>query len=236
MSYSSSDSSNPALPRKQSLSSLQAPTMSPREIGIPSPRTRVGYTPSFDGVLNGGDSWVARRRASEASQKPGGNPTSLGGENDLNERAEGIKEEKEEENDGNRPLQDPSSGVRDINPSTSNGLGSSLGAKDVGGLTGGIGRLSLNTNISSPVDSVQNYSGVGAPPSLIDPASIEWSYKDPTGTVQGKSRTKFRQTFGLIPLPRSFPCGLNAEMVRRRLLHPGPSHETDASGHELDDT
>ncbi|KAF7367313.1 GYF domain-containing protein [Mycena sanguinolenta] len=52
-------------PRKLSLSSTQGP-MSPRDTALPSPRTRLGHTPTFDGVLNGGESWVARRRASEA--------------------------------------------------------------------------------------------------------------------------------------------------------------------------
>lgn len=190
MAFPSPDSPNPAIPRKQSLSSLQAPAMSPREVGVPSPRTRVGYTPSFDGVLNGGDSWVARRRASEASQKPGGGH---GGENDFSEKTERIKEEKEEENDSAGPLRNSSSGALDNGAPSSNEFGGFHIAKGVGDLAGGIGQLSLNTNISSPVDNIQNHSAIGAPPGLIDLASVEWSYKDPTGTIQGESRTKRAQ-------------------------------------------
>ncbi|KXN81095.1 GYF domain-containing protein mpd2 [Leucoagaricus sp. SymC.cos] len=189
---SNADSPNPALPRKQSLSSLQAPVMSPREIGLPSPRTRVGYTPSFDGVLNGGDSWVARRRTSETSQKPGGSATGLHGESDFSEKAEGIKEEKEEV-DGSGPVLDSLDGAQDSSPSTSTGISGSQNAKDVDNLAGGVGQLSLNTNISNPVDNVQNHSGIGTPPGLVDPPSIEWSYKDPTGTVQGPFSAELMQ-------------------------------------------
>ncbi|KAJ7071433.1 hypothetical protein C8F01DRAFT_1014546 [Mycena amicta] len=55
-------SSDQLAPRRLSLSNTQAP-LSP---ALPSPRTRFGHTPTFDGVLNGGESWVARRRLSEA--------------------------------------------------------------------------------------------------------------------------------------------------------------------------
>lgn len=158
--------------------------MSPREMGLPSPRTRVGYTPSFDGVLNGGEPWVARRRASEASQRPGGNPTSFVGEGDTHERTEGIKEEREEENDERRPLQDPSPGGLDNNSSLENELGGQS-TKGASSLVHGVGSLSLNTNIPSPVDGPPKHPGIGAPPGLGDLGNIEWSYKDPTGTVQG---------------------------------------------------
>ncbi|KAF7320163.1 GYF domain-containing protein [Mycena kentingensis (nom. inval.)] len=56
------ESSDSLAPRRLSLSGTQAP-QSP---ALPSPRTRFGHTPGFDGVLNGGESWVARRRLSEA--------------------------------------------------------------------------------------------------------------------------------------------------------------------------
>ncbi|KAF5356065.1 hypothetical protein D9756_004015 [Leucocoprinus leucothites] len=189
---STTDSPNPGLPKKQSLSSLQAPAMSPRELGQPSPRTRVGYTPGFDGVLSGGDSWVARRRASEASQKPGGYPFGVSGDSDIGERAERIKEEKEEENSG-RPAHNSPPGAHDNRPSSTNGVGGSQNAINVGNLAGGFGQLSLNTNLSNPVDNVQSFSSVGAPPGLVDPARVEWSYKDPTGTIQGPFSAELMQ-------------------------------------------
>ncbi|KAF7310551.1 GYF domain-containing protein [Mycena chlorophos] len=55
-------SSDQLAPRRLSLSNTQTP-VSP---ALPSPRTRFGQPPTFDGVLNGGESWVARRRLSEA--------------------------------------------------------------------------------------------------------------------------------------------------------------------------
>lgn len=124
---------------------------------------------------------MARRRASEASQKLGGNTTSLGGDSDFNERTDGIKEENEEEN-GIGSL----SGAQDSSFSTSNGFGGSQSAKSVDNIASGVGQLSLNTNISNPIDSAQNPSSIGVPPGFVDPASVEWSYKDPTGTIQGK--------------------------------------------------
>ena len=154
--------------------------MPPREAGQPSPRTRVSYTLGFDGVLNGGDSWVAKRRPSETSQKSVTN-LGAGGDDNLGDRTEGIKEEKEEENGESRLVQSSLPGMHDNSPFSSNGVdGSQI---DVGSLAGGVGQLSLNTNVSNPVDNVQNHSSIGAPPGLVN---VEWSYKDPTGTVQGE--------------------------------------------------
>jgi len=170
---SSSDSPNSALLKRQSLSNVQVSVIPPRELGTPSSRTRVAYASGFDGVLNGGDSWVAKRRFSEASQKLG---TNLGaeGDGDHHDRTEGIKEEIEEENSGSRFVQGSLSEM-------SNEVdGSQI---DVGSLAGDVGQLSLNTNISNPVDNVQNHSSFGAPPGLVN---VDWSYKDPTGTIQGE--------------------------------------------------
>jgi len=177
---SSSDFPNSAVLKKQSLSSVQVPVIPPREVGQPSSRTRVAYASGFDGVLNGGDSWVAKRRSSEASQKLGANLGVEGG-GDHGDRTEGIKEEIEEENSGSRFVQSSLSEMHDNSPFLSNEVdGSQI---DVGSLAGGVGQLSLNTNISNPVDDVQNHSSFGAPPGLVN---VEWSYKDPTGTIQGE--------------------------------------------------
>lgn len=127
---------------------------------------------------------MARRRASEASQRPGGNTANHGGDGDTHERTEGIKEEREEEVDERRSLQDSSPGVADNNSSPSHEP-DVQSAKDPSSLVHGVGQLSLNTNISSPIDGPQKHPGIGAPPGLGDLASIEWSYKDPTGTIQG---------------------------------------------------
>ncbi|EKM83628.1 hypothetical protein AGABI1DRAFT_123958 [Agaricus bisporus var. burnettii JB137-S8] len=186
---SNADSPNLTLPKKQSLSSLQTSVMSPREVGLPSPRNRIGHTPSFDGVLNGGDSWVARRRASDALPKPG----THAGENDSSERADKIKEVKEEDNDGAGSSRNSPSGLPDNGASGGNEPDRARGMKDMANVTGGIGQLSLNTDVSSLVENTQNQSAIGALPGLTDLASVEWSYKDPTGTIQGPFRADLMQ-------------------------------------------
>lgn len=183
--------------------------MSPRDVGLPSPRNRVGHTPSFDGVLNGGDSWVARRRASDALQKHG----VPGGENDMNERTGKINEVKEEENDGVGSLRNFSSELPDIGPSSSNEPDRVYAMKDMASVAGGIGQLSLDTDVSSLIDITQNQLAIGALPGLTDLASVEWSYKDPTGTIQGELGP-LSQKYILIDLsPRPLPRGSDAEMV-----------------------
>src|ERR1700683_1678042 len=83
------------VPRRQSLSSSQGPLASPRDAALPSPRTRMGFGPGFDGVLSGGDSWIARRKAAEALAKSTGAPRGEpAGETDA--KAVEIKEEDEE--------------------------------------------------------------------------------------------------------------------------------------------
>ncbi|KAL0576818.1 kinesin-like protein, partial [Marasmius crinis-equi] len=97
----STDQAPTLAPRKLSLSGQQ-PLGSPRDVGLPSPR-RLGHTPSFDGVLNGGESWVARRRASEGLGKIAGVTREPSGEeNEIREeeeegRAEADKETKPQE-------------------------------------------------------------------------------------------------------------------------------------------
>ncbi|KZV76924.1 hypothetical protein PENSPDRAFT_621850 [Peniophora sp. CONT] len=66
----SSDTGGMSLPIPRKLSLTGAQLGSPRESAMPSPRTRGPVTPGgIDGVLSGaGDSWMARRRASEAGK------------------------------------------------------------------------------------------------------------------------------------------------------------------------
>ena len=181
------------LPRKLSQSSLQAPLLSPRE-ALPSPRTRIPGTAGIDGVLS--DSWSVRRRPSEGGLKVGGR-TGEPGENQDNPQASGIKEEEEEQQyasadgDGGRtngagqpsqqeaPPESPQVGRGDVN--TDN-------------VSAGVGKLSLNTqgnnvtadnaNNTAPHTPVENVT-TGPPPGIVDLSTVEWSYLDPQGQVQG---------------------------------------------------
>ncbi|TFK36780.1 hypothetical protein BDQ12DRAFT_724615 [Crucibulum laeve] len=175
------------IPRKQSLSNLQAPMMSPRDGGQPSPRTRGGYTPGFDGVLSSGESWVARRRASEASLKAGASARE-GGEH---HEEKVIREEKEEEEiSGPHPTVkssriSPSPGSQQLQPDNQQ--------------SGDFSETVRGTNIEQfPGNNIAEtlpggLRNVGPPPGLQDLASIEWSYKDPSGQVQGPFRADLMQ-------------------------------------------
>lgn len=177
----------PALLRKPSLSALQTPTLSPRE----APRSRVGYTPSFDGVLNNGDSWVARRRTSEASMKLGTGPSRETNDVQLGIMGSGIREEKEEEPRKSIQLPPPSDDSN-IFVSSSPRVHSEE-ARMFATANANVATLQTSSQMNSfsvngtnnsdpfPVDRAD----IGPPPGLVDLAAIEWSYKDPTGQIQG---------------------------------------------------
>ncbi|KAJ3516789.1 hypothetical protein NLJ89_g912 [Agrocybe chaxingu] len=173
------------IPRKPSLSALQGPALSPREA---SPRTRVGYTPNFDGVLNSGESWVARRRASEASMKPANGQ--IREELDPGAKA-GILEEKEDEPAGiSRTHQADGSFL----PSSSSPrILSAEPQQYVGNANNANNRNAFSLNGTTSAYSQPNQAEAGPPPGLVDLAAVEWSYKDPTGQVQGPFRADLMQ-------------------------------------------
>ncbi|KAJ3767353.1 hypothetical protein FB446DRAFT_696431 [Lentinula raphanica] len=166
----------PLLPRKLSLSN-QSPNINSRESGMPSPRNRLGHTPGFDGILNGGESWVARRRASEGLvAKAPANPARDPGE-DSKELE--IREEDEENIMTSKPRPDPP-----------------LGSNDKSQLLGGItmqkpDKPEPGATLDAPgIQSIANSpastsASIGLPPGIVDPSTVEWSYLDPQGQVQG---------------------------------------------------
>lgn len=184
------DTIMPTLPRKPSLSSLQGPTLSPRDM---SPRTRVGYTSNFDGVLNNGESWTARRRIAEASLKIAAAASGRdSGDNPLN-KPSGIREEQEDEQDpGSQSFQtdnqnffaSSSPNLHTEEPRQYETAGGGLDNPNSVPQTGSFG---LN-GASNPTQFVNNHVGVGPPPGLVDLAAVEWSYKDPSGQIQGAPR------------------------------------------------
>ena len=176
------------LPRKPSLSSMQGPLASPRDAPLPSPRVRVGS--GFDGVLDG--SWTAKRRAAEGLAKSGNRTDSK----DVQDK--GIKEEEEE----TQPTVDPGA-----NPPKEN----SNGAQQSNG------SMQLNEEDTLTSQGVPSQdSAPSVPPGIAnpDPASIEWSYLDPQGQIQGtiyRCRSLFRISF--CRHHRPIPRGYHAEMV-----------------------
>ena len=154
------------IPRKLSLTGAQLG--SPRESAMPSPRTRGPLTPGgIDGVLSGGgDSWMARRRASAAGNTPrGDDPANTGG-------GEKIKEEDETGADN-------SDNWRAKAPRTGAGGGAGEGED-------GLKREGKDEPVANGAVAPAPANAPAKPPGLpLDVAAIEWQYLDPQGNVQG---------------------------------------------------
>ncbi|KAF8807684.1 hypothetical protein BYT27DRAFT_7189775 [Phlegmacium glaucopus] len=188
---SSPDPTTLAISRNPSLSTLQNPTLSSRETAS---RPRVGYTPSFDGVLNNGESWVARRRASEASLKSGNAPGHDVIDGQQAPKAFGIQEEKED--DSGQKLE---VNIADQSPylssphllSEDHQFVIATDAHDPFKLPQG-SRLHRNESPSSTL-YVHERVEVPPPPGCPDLLAVEWSYKDPTGQIQGPFRADLMQ-------------------------------------------
>ena len=170
------------MPRRQSLSSGQGPLNSPRD-AAPSPRSRVGHGPGFDGVLGGGDTWVSRRKAAEGlSRTTSSSFTDLGGDSDP--KGVEIKEEEEEHSDPAVPM--------DKNPSESgngvevaNGSSGDHGVQPVAQALDDLALGGSNTVSNGSGASYSNFPHPSPPQPLVDLANVEWSYLDPQGNVQG---------------------------------------------------
>lgn len=146
----------------------------------------------FDGVLS--DSWSSRRRTSEGFGKGGARPGEAGDPQD-GPKATGIKEEEEEgrdtQTDAKLPTGLPNSSLSDpppLSPAVVNGavptqirsdsLSTSVSSLSLGARTRSTDRIGLAT-----ADNVPS----GPPPGITDPTTIEWSYLDPQGQVQGET-------------------------------------------------
>ncbi|KAF8167830.1 hypothetical protein B0H34DRAFT_683221 [Crassisporium funariophilum] len=180
------------IPRKPSLSTLQTVALSPRDAPA---RTRVGYTPSFDGVLNSGESWVARRRASEASMKLGNASGRDVIDNLQHTQGSGILEEKEGKNGSN--LQLDHEGEGSYFPSSPNVVNErSRHHTPMGVASDKLNMANNHPHINKlPSSTVYGQERVeaGPPAGLVDLNAVEWSYKDPTGQIQGPFRADLMQ-------------------------------------------
>lgn len=161
------------MPRKPALSTLPVPgVLSPT-----SPRTRIGYTHNFDGVLNSGESWVSRRRYSEASLKVSG--TEFQTEDSASKPA-GIAEVKEEDSATAVRVR-KEEGAAFLSPTSASAIPTThsepSATKDTSEHISGTASLPT---------TYRDYQDIGQSSATVDLAAVEWSYKDPTGQVQGK--------------------------------------------------
>ncbi|KAG6812057.1 hypothetical protein H0H92_004588 [Tricholoma furcatifolium] len=177
------------IPRKQSLSNL--PPASPRD-AAPSPRRGSGFASGFDGVLGGSESWVARRRASEASLKANtGTSREAGGTDHPPEgKTTDIREEEEDQSNNDRhAAEEP----RDPEHTTTEHAASSPSLVNGAYSTVEISNASLNVNGSGAPAPVNRPPASTSPAATVDLASVEWSYKDPSGQIQGPFKAELMQ-------------------------------------------
>lgn len=195
--YIFEDTPTLTMPRKQSLSSGQGPLASPRDAALPSPRTRMGFGPGFDGVLSSGDSWIARRKAAEGIAKSAGTTQEdAGGESDTK-----SKETKKEDEEPNIPAsKEPEDNFSAEQSSVSQSFNSLSTPNELvqESETQAVNKALIDLSLSnggqftselSPGGSTSISLATGLPPiaqNLQDLANVEWSYLDPQGNVQGE--------------------------------------------------
>ncbi|KAI9460165.1 hypothetical protein BJY52DRAFT_1186046 [Lactarius psammicola] len=202
------------IPRKLSLSSTQGPLGSPRDGSLPSPRTRGPVTPSFDGILNSGETWVSRRRASESGTRLNSGATRGDGDTEPQSgnrlKIDEVEEEQQRQS-GPRPdstgknafqnsdhSPDPSPGdspqgaTIPINDSaTSSPMNGPEGSTTFHGVTQPPAQVLVD---GLPAQSSANPAPVtAASQHAANPAGVEWSYLDPQGQVQGPFQAELMQ-------------------------------------------
>jgi PERQ amino acid-rich with GYF domain-containing protein len=199
----------PALtvPRKHSLSSTQGSLGAPRDASLPSARTRGSLTPGFDGILNSGETWTSRRRASESGTRLNSGIPLRGDGDGEPQSASRLKIDEEEEEHHRHSGSTPDPVGQDA---SSQNLGHPPGDSPQGvepSINNDVPLSSVNGNESPtscafhsatqpvPADVVTVQSSPNsapmttAPLPVANPASIEWSYLDPQGQVQGMTQT-----------------------------------------------
>ncbi|KAH6916760.1 hypothetical protein BKA70DRAFT_311024 [Coprinopsis sp. MPI-PUGE-AT-0042] len=166
---SNADSPTVPMARKQSLSSLHSPSVASRgTAALPSPRKGPGF-PSFDGVLSSGETWTVRRRTSEASLKAGGAARDAGGETE--DKPDAIPEDATNEQ-GDHARSNSLSKEGQAGPNVEN----------------------ANNSANNPSNGTQQAPATAAGgTSAQDLGAVEWSYKDPSGNIQGPFRADLMQ-------------------------------------------
>jgi PERQ amino acid-rich with GYF domain-containing protein len=183
----SEDQPQQTVPRKLSLSGSMSSSSSP----LPNPRVRVGFGSNFDGVLNGGDSWVARRKASEGLLKTGVTQVSRGEGDHQQDNQDGEVKDGEA---GRLCTERQESVVQQ-----SQGAISTDRLPDSRDIDASLAEVSTKTqslavepaSSHSVEDSPASIPPIGPPPGIQDLASVEWSYLDPQGHVQGWTKFNY---------------------------------------------
>ncbi|KAI0638961.1 hypothetical protein C8Q77DRAFT_1078578 [Trametes polyzona] len=171
----STDQAPLTIPRKLSLSNMQGALASPRDGALPSPRVRVGHTPGFDGVLS--ETWSARRRNADLAKAANGQNKG-DKEGDGDGRGNDIKEQEEEALHAANAAQKNGESGGGTKPNDNNNNNTTANR-----LNGQLEKLSINGLGDSQPPAAVNPNQ--PPPGLGDLSSVEWSYVDPQGNVQG---------------------------------------------------
>ncbi|KAI0761683.1 hypothetical protein BD413DRAFT_238921 [Trametes elegans] len=179
------DSTDPApltIPRKLSLSNMQGSLLSPRDGALPSPRVR--HTPGFDGVLS--ETWSARRRNADLA-KTGTAQNKDDKDGDGDTKGPDIKEQEEEALHAQAQI--PKTGANGGGTNAASGSTNTTTATE--SLNGQLSNLTINGQTDNQPAPAGNPND--PPPGLVDLASVEWSYLDPQGNVQGPFRADLMQ-------------------------------------------
>jgi PERQ amino acid-rich with GYF domain-containing protein len=188
-------------PRKLSLSSPQGPLGSPRDSGLPSPRTRGPLTPGFDGILNSGETWVSRRRTSESGTRLSSGIGPRADDDDELQSTSRLKIDEQEEEHHRQPESNDAPDPRDETVSSQNSGVPPMNAQGpeqpvvdntVSPSINGTERPASPT-FHSPTHPVPTENVPAQPLTPVtaasqpvtNPATVEWSYLDPQGQVQG---------------------------------------------------
>lgn len=196
-------------PRKLSLSSPQGPLGSPRDSGLPPPRTRGPLAPGFDGILNSGETRVSRRRTSESGTRLSSGIGLRADDDDELQSTSRLKIDERDEEQHCQPESNDAPNPRDetvssqnpgVPPMSSQGPEQSVVDNTVSPSINGTERPTFHSPTQPvPTESVpQPLTPVtAASQPVTNPATVEWSYLDPQGQVQGN-------TFP--PSPSQFPA------------------------------
>jgi len=168
-----------AIPRRLSLTSTSSPMgtpLSPTGAGLPSPRPRIG-----SGVLDGTpDSWRKREPVlPEERDEPGDVANGSFTDSDASRRSMAPSPPSVRGDDSGlgRRGEEISAAMNVLSVLDEGGQDAGVSAMTTHG--GGVDTSALGTLYKSGVLATR-------PPGLEDPATINWSYRDPKGNVQGK--------------------------------------------------
>jgi PERQ amino acid-rich with GYF domain-containing protein len=219
-------------PRKLSLSSPQGPLGSPRDSGLPSPRTRGPLAPGFDGILNSGETRVSRRRTSESGTRLGSGIGLRADDDDELQSTSRLKiDEREEEQHcqpessdaPNHRVDTVSSQIPGVPPMSSQGPEQSVVDNAVSPSMNGTERPASPTShnrthsvLTETIHAQPLTPVTAASQPVTNPAIVEWSYLDPQGQVQGNTFPSLLPP-NLLHLinthSRPVPCRAYAEVV-----------------------